>query len=102
MTLILTLLACFQASDRVLDIMELQGDPVAGDALYQSHCSSCHGADALGGSGPDLVDEMSHSTERFLDWTLYGKSSDMPAFDEVLEDQEIADIYAYMETLVEE
>jgi mono/diheme cytochrome c family protein len=45
---------------------------------------------------------MSHSTERFLDWTLYGKSSDMPAFDEVLEDQEIADIYAYMETLVEE
>jgi mono/diheme cytochrome c family protein len=31
------------------------GQSQAGEALYRTHCASCHGADRLGGSGPALL-----------------------------------------------
>jgi mono/diheme cytochrome c family protein len=36
------------------DAQELQGDPLRGEAIYQSHCAGCHGIQGKG-DGPDAA-----------------------------------------------
>ena len=79
-------------------IAALEGDATAGEPLYSNHCASCHGATAGGGSGPNLVKELKdHDLEDMIDVVLDGDGS-MPPFDS-LEDQQIADIMAYIKSL---
>jgi menaquinol-cytochrome c reductase cytochrome b/c subunit len=81
----------------VNDILDLEGDPVAGQALYVDNCAGCHGDDAQGASGPNIVNESAEG-EEFVEVVLSGEE-EMPAFDGDLEDQEIADILAYVQAL---
>jgi menaquinol-cytochrome c reductase cytochrome b/c subunit len=76
-------------------IIELEADIESGDELYASNCSSCHGANAEGGVGPDLVGiELSHVVEAIQE----GVGDDMPAFP-YLEHQDISDIFGYIQSL---
>jgi mono/diheme cytochrome c family protein len=97
----LFLMAC-GASDHAVAIAKLTGDATRGKTLYESAspspCSSCHGPLGKGGSGPNIVNEVGSETEEFIDVILTGEDS-MPAYDSSLEDQEIADIIAYLKSL---
>lgn len=77
-----------------------EGDAVAGEGLYTTHCASCHGGDAKSGSaGENLVEEVGEEDE-FFNVVVAGKDNGaMPAFGDELSDQEIADIMAWVATL---
>jgi mono/diheme cytochrome c family protein len=85
------LVAC-GVSARVDSILALSGDATAGATVYENHCASCHGADGRGASGPGILGE---EAEEVVDVVLYGEE-DMPAFADTLEDQEIADVTAWV------
>ena len=71
----------------------------AGETLYRQHCSSCHGEDMLGmtaeGTGvsmmaaPDLIKNLKMHSEGGFFWKIREGRGDMPAFKEVLKDDEI-------------
>ena len=84
--------------DRVTTILGLTGDTAAGETLYGTQCIGCHGADATGGSGSNLVAAYAEGEdEESLDIIING-DGDMPAFGESLSDQDIADLAAYYGT----
>ncbi len=89
-------------SDHAVSIAKLTGNAENGKTLYESaepsSCSSCHGPLGKGGSGPNIVNEVGSETEEFIDVILTGEDS-MPGYDSTLEDQEIADIIAYLKSL---
>lgn len=90
------LLAGCATDSQVTDILALEGDATAGETLFADNCASCHGADATGGSGPDLTSE--EMGEEAVGVILDGEE-DMPAFADSLADQDIADILAWIESL---
>jgi len=97
-------------------------DVSRGQALYAQHCASCHGADLSG--QPDWRERKRdgrlpapphdatghtwhHPMEMLFDMTKHGLvppmapegyQSDMPGFKEVLSDDEIHDVLAYIES----
>ena len=98
-------------------------DAVAGAALYATHCASCHGANLEGqpdwrSPGPDGVlpapphDETGHTwhhdTDLLIEYTLLGGAaamdargvpgfnSGMPAFADVLSEDEVLEILAFI------
>ena len=82
------------ASARVDDILALTGDSGSGASVYSGNCAACHGADGEGGTGPAMSDAASGSDEEIVETVLNGEGS-MPSFSS-LEDQEIADLLAYI------
>jgi mono/diheme cytochrome c family protein len=98
------------------------GDPVAGRALYDQHCASCHGRNLEGqpdwrtrlptGRMPapphdDSGHTWHHADEILFGITKYGVSpryappgyqSDMPAFAASLSDPQIRDVLAYIKS----
>ncbi len=85
--------------DRITTILALTGDTTAGETVYSTNCTGCHGADATGGSGPSLVAAFAEGEdEEMLDYIING-DGDMPAFGESLADQDIADVWAYVGSL---
>lgn len=84
------------ASNQAADILALEGDATAGETLFADNCASCHGADATGGTGPDLVAEG--FDEDGVNIILDGEE-DMPSFSADLSDQDIADIIAWVDSL---
>ena len=96
------MLACANPEDdeRVAAILELEGVAVDGEQVYLDNCSGCHGADATGASGPDLVGHLDHHGDaEYIETILYGGLGDMAAYEDVLEDQEVADIMAFLKSL---
>lgn len=79
---------------RTEDILSLTGDTTAGETVYTDNCSSCHGADGTGASGPDITGQVPGMTEEALVNLVLEGEGVMPAFDN-LSDQEIADLVAY-------
>lgn len=73
----------------------LEGDAAAGGPIFATNCSSCHGADGTGGSGPSLVDST-YAEAKTVDIVTNG-DGDMPAFSGSLSDQDIADVAAYVD-----
>lgn len=90
------LLAGCATDSQVTDILALTGDTTAGETLFADNCASCHGADATGGSGPDLTGEG--MDEEAVSVILDGEE-DMPSFSADLADQDIADIIAWVDSL---
>lgn len=86
------------ADKQVDDILALEGDADNGAVVFADHCATCHGADATGGSGPNLLAEAGEEDEAAeqVDIILGGED-EMPAFIDVLSDQEIADVLAWIE-----
>ncbi|SEO09791.1 c-type cytochrome [Palleronia pelagia] len=108
-----------------LDLPNATGDPVAGAQLYAENCASCHGANLEGQAdwrspGPDgrlpapPHDETGHTWHHgdamIFAYTKQGGAeamkaagiedfdSGMPAFGDILSDQEIWDIMAYIKS----
>ncbi|WP_430785218.1 cytochrome c550 [Virgibacillus flavescens] len=59
---------------------QTEGDTTDPEAIFQSNCASCHGADLSGGVGPDLTKVGSkYSKDEIKDIILNGKGTGMPA-----------------------
>jgi mono/diheme cytochrome c family protein len=69
-----------------------------GEAVFnQSGCVHCHTIRSQGGqTGPDLSGVGRRLTEDQMRKQIVGGSKVMPAFGEVLQDAEIADLLAYL------
>ena len=76
----------------------LEGDAAAGEAVFASNgCGGCHTLEAAGSSGevgPNL-DESQPDVELVVDRVTNGAGA-MPAYGDQLEDQQIADVAAYV------
>ena len=86
------------AQARADRIAALTGDVAAGQLQYENNgCSGCHGATGLGTSAGVALKEplKNDSNVEIINVVLGGKGQAMPAFGS-LEDQAIADLYAYM------
>lgn len=71
----------------------MTGDPVAGEAVYTDNCAICHAADGTGGTGPDITGETEEA--EIADIVTNGEG-DMTAFGDILSEQEIMDVAAYV------
>lgn len=71
-----------------------------GKALYALHCSHCHGFNMVtaGTVTFDLRGFPRNQQERFFESVTNGKSGRMPAWGDVLTQDEIGDIWAYVRT----
>lgn len=83
----------------------------AGKRLYQRHCASCHGANAEGGSGNDLIPAAPDLTDK--EWKHGGSDGaifsaiknglppdlNMVPFGDQLKDQEIWSVVNYIRSL---
>lgn len=76
----------------------LEGDAAAGESIYASQgCGSCHVLEAAGSAGnigPNL-DETQPDYELSVDRVTNGAGA-MPAYEGQLDDQQIADVSAYV------
>ena len=74
------------------------GDPTAGEDVFASSgCGSCHALDAAGASGavgPNL-DDAKPEYERVVEFVTNGKGA-MPSFKDQLNDEDIANVAAYV------
>jgi mono/diheme cytochrome c family protein len=81
-----------------------QGDVARGAEIYQASCAMCHGADATGmmGMHPALTGVVSRLTVEGVEVTIR-KGRDtrppMPAFADRLDDTDIADLLAHLDSL---
>jgi len=99
-SLLAALVACGgEADPRIAEIEALTGDATAGETVFSANCASCHGADATGGTGPNLVEEADEEREEFIETIFNGKGVGMPSFKDELENQEIADVVSYLQSL---
>tara|TARA_B100001964_G_C14086501_1_gene532792 strand:+ start:318 stop:698 length:381 start_codon:yes stop_codon:yes gene_type:complete len=82
----------------VADIAALTGDATAGETVYTNSCAFCHTATgAENGSTPALTDRVSAlSRDAMIENVLTGQGS-MPGFASTLENQQIADVVAYVQ-----
>ena len=85
----------------VAAVLELEGVVVDGQPVFAEHCQSCHGEDARGNEvGPDLIEHLGHHEDaEFIEVILYGGFGQMGAYEDILEDQEVADIMAWLHSL---
>ena len=70
-----------------------------GKALYDNHCSHCHGFGMVnaGNVVPDLR-EFEGDEERFVDTVTHGRNNRMPPWGDVLSPAEIKQLWAYIQT----
>jgi mono/diheme cytochrome c family protein len=70
-----------------------------GKALYDNHCSHCHGFGMVnaGNVVPDLR-EFDGDEERFVDTVTHGRNNRMPPWGDVLSPAEIKELWAYIQT----
>lgn len=104
--IVMVLLAVACGGGRVDTIRALPGDATRGETLYQQHCADCHGANGEGTqSGKSLHNEgaKDETIEVILDHASelrnYLFSETVPAFDDKLDDQQVADVVAFLKTL---
>jgi mono/diheme cytochrome c family protein len=83
--------ACGEAG-RIDTILDLTGDVESGGNVYAANRAGRHGVDATGGTEEGILGE---SAEETVDIVLNGEDS-MPSFADTLEDQEIADLLAWL------
>ena len=78
------------------------GDPFNGYTIYNQHCLNCHGED---GSGEMIAipnfsrGEGLLQTDYMLTETLKQGLGTMPAYQGLLDDNELADVITYLRTL---
>ncbi len=69
------------------------------DAIYEQHCSSCHGVNRLGGTGPALLPgNLSRTRKKSAeDVIINGRAlTQMPAFSQVLSDAQVSKLVKYI------
>jgi mono/diheme cytochrome c family protein len=61
-------------TDDPLDTEDSDDNPLNGEELYTTHCTSCHGALGEGtGEGPGITQELHHSDADLLDIIINGR-----------------------------
>lgn len=77
------------------------GDPARGEALYRSKCYGCHVAEANVGPPHNSVDfKVRYADEETIAVVVRAGRQPMPAFTEqMLSQQELADLIAYIRAL---
>ncbi|RMG19332.1 MAG: hypothetical protein D6729_05615 [Deltaproteobacteria bacterium] len=82
---------------RARRILEAAADPVRGETIFLHECAACHGDDGRGGGGgPSLYERVpGRDPEALLQQILIGVG-EMPTWGEILSDQELADVFAYV------
>lgn len=77
------------------------GDSLAGKALFAENCASCHGDDARGKEGTNLVDRpLLYRAPDFARVVRNGRGQ-MPAYEDTLSTTQVASLLAYLRTLPE-
>ena len=75
------------------------GNPVIGRAIFmRDNCAGCHGTFGGGGMGPNLRQDQPNDDE-VRDAVLNGKPTGMPSFRGLLNDNDVEDLIAYLDTL---
>lgn len=84
----------------------IEGDPEAGALVYQTHCASCHGQLAQGGSAQSLNRStfLTTASDAFLRHAIVHGREDtpMPGFEETLTSAQIDDVVAFLRRFEEE
>jgi mono/diheme cytochrome c family protein len=77
---------------------EAPAEAVAAEELYQQNCAKCHGNDRNGGRGPALLpDRLTEDASVYVDIITNG-SGGMPSFDDILTDEEIEALVAFIQS----
>ena len=87
------------STDRTDGILGLTADLSNGQQLYTSNCVSCHGSDGQSGSERRNIVSVATSSETQAVQTMLQGEDEMPSFSG-LEDQELADILGYVQSLL--
>ncbi len=91
-------------SARATTIAALTGVSATGQNLYAANCASCHGYDGKGSISSDYVSiaatVKSRTAGEFIDFILNGVPNTSMASFSTLSDQQLADIYAYVKTVL--
>lgn len=90
----LALVVAFAASSALADDAQVE----RGRRLYSDRCSHCHGLNMVtaGTVTYDLREFPRDQQERFFESVTNGKSNRMPPWGDVLTQEEIGDIWAYV------
>jgi cytochrome c553 len=86
---------------RIRDILRAEGSEQAGRALFlettdAESCAGCHGDSGEGDVGPNLPQRFAQKTDWQLLYTIIEGRGPMPAWGEVLSDDELADLFTYL------
>jgi mono/diheme cytochrome c family protein len=80
------------------DPARFRGDAHLGQGVYTDACAECHGADARGKQGPNLVRQpILYRFNDFQEIVMRGRRT-MPAFSGVLDRKQLEDIVAWLRT----
>jgi cytochrome c551 len=71
----------------------------AGTVLFDANCAQCHGTDLTGGRGPSLIVKVGLDDAVIRQIILRGQGPIMPAFRDLLTDDEIGSIIDYVRTV---
>jgi alcohol dehydrogenase (cytochrome c) len=72
-------------------------DAAAGKEVFAENCSTCHGADGLGGNGgPDLTTMPKAKEQKGAEEQVTNGGGGMPPFKGTLDEEEIANVAAYV------
>ena len=81
------------------------GSDSAGAQVFGTYCSGCHGADATGGYGPNLTDnvwlgkEGDISDDRIKSIVLKGTAGGMPTFEGAISSDELGAIVGFLRSI---
>jgi mono/diheme cytochrome c family protein len=95
MFLIAFLVACTDGKDTGTEIV---GNATAGEAVYTANCVSCHGADGMAGTGgaADLTVKVNELSDAELATVINDGKGTMAGMSASLDEQDVADVIAYM------
>ncbi len=80
-------------------ILALDGSSVEGERVYRVWCLACHAATGKGSkSGPSLVERLPKTDEASVIRLILEGEGDMTSYARLLDNQEIADVTAYLWT----
>ena len=82
----------------VHEVLSLEGNSKRGAAIFQMNCAVCHGIQATGEVGPNLVGVSERRSKvSLINQVISGKTPPMPQFQP--NPQDMADLLEYLETL---
>lgn len=81
----------------------VDGVAAEGEAVFETSCITCHGAEGAGGSAPNLQEsDVASNYEEVVEIVATGTDGGMPAFEGQLSEDEINDVAAYVTELAGE